>query len=435
MNKVEIDLNVPPSYNLQRTMDEIDQSLFKLYTEEPLLGMVGLYLGKYADFKCKTAYVMCDKTHNLRLGFSPEFMSTLPANHKLGVLKHEYYHVIFMHILGRQPTDKNEWQCWNIAADLVVNYFVAHESPTKPCDPDKFLPSFALFPGRFPEKCEDEALGNLIKSLPVAQSAEWYFEKLKNFVVQQQQSGNPSYVIGSGGETLDDHSEWGEVDGEMEEVIRQRVEGILQEAINNAQTKNSWGSVPTEMQEILQKLMAREVDWRSIVRQFFGRARSTTFTSTVRRLNRRCPIILPGSKKKTHAKFAFFIDQSGSMSNEDVAVGFSEVSSLSGLTELDVYNFDTEVDEASHKVWKSGKVHDWGRTRCGGTDFNAVREFVARPENLKRWTGVVIYTDGYAAALAQMPPGIRVLWVITPGGSAEIVREGDLVVKLTGIKR
>lgn len=338
-----------------------------------------------------------------------------------------------MHILGRQPANKNEWMCWNIACDLVVNWFVSHEAGNKVVDPNIYLPSFALYPGKIPENCEDVKLAKLIESFPGDKEAEWYFGQLKDFV-QKQQGSNPGYSIG-GVETLDDHDSWGEIEDLPEadqEILRQRVEGILRDSVEKANSDN-WGSTPSSMQKTLEKLLKKEVNWRAIVKMFFGKARTTTYTSTVRRLNRRCPIVLPGTKKQTKAKFAFFIDQSGSMSDKDVGTGFSEVSSLSGLTELDVYNFDTEVDESSHKVWKSGKSHPWGRTRCGGTDFNAVRNFVALPENINRWTGVVIYTDGYASNMAAMPPGIKVLWVITPTGSTNAIDPRDLVVQLTGV--
>lgn len=141
------------------------------------------------------------------------------------------------------------------------------------------------------------------------------------------------------------------------------------------------------------------------------------------------PGVLPGVKRGTIARFAAFIDQSGSMSDDDVALAFAEVEGASKETEIDVYNFDTEIDESSHKVWKRGKKFPWGRTRCGGTDFNAVASFVNTQRNRSRWSGVIILTDGYAPVMGQVS-GAKVLWVITPGGTVNVTRPGDLIVQL-----
>jgi predicted metal-dependent peptidase len=103
---------------------------------------------------------------------------------------------------------------------------------------------------------------------------------------------------------------------------------------------------------------------------------------------------------------------------------------LSRETSIDVYHFDTEVDEKSFTVWKKGratpKAH---RTRCGGTDFNAVAGFCNKGENRGKWSGVIILTDGYAPIMGPII-GSRVLWVITESGTMEMVRPGDLACKM-----
>jgi predicted metal-dependent peptidase len=117
------------------------------------------------------------------------------------------------------------------------------------------------------------------------------------------------------------------------------------------------------------------------------------------------------------------------MSDQEVQKGIGELFSLSREAEIDSINFDTEVDEASFKTWSKSKKHPWVRTRCGGTDFECVRRFINKPENKKRWTGVVMFTDGYAAGLGQII-GVRVLWLITESGSMDVIRPGDLVVQM-----
>ena len=177
-------------------------------------------------------------------------------------------------------------------------------------------------------------------------------------------------------------------------------------------------------------MLSREIDWRSVVKNFIGRCRTQERSSTIRRVNKKMPYIHPGVRRPMRAKFACFIDQSGSMSDYDISMLFGELEGFAKETELDVYHFDTEIDEGSHTVWKKSspfpKAH---RTRSGGTDFQCVANFCNKPENRGRWSGVVILTDGYAAVMGNIV-GAKVLWVITEGGTKNIVRKGDLAVQM-----
>ena len=53
------------------------------------------------------------------------------------------------------------------------------------------------------------------------------------------------------------------------------------------------------------------------------------------------------------------------------------------------------------------------RVRGGGTSFDAVVEFVNRPENRGRWDGVIIATDGECSKPASSR--VKLAWLITPG--------------------
>ena len=244
--------------------------------------------------------------------------------------------------------------------------------------------------------------------------------------------GDSEYTIGIGGpdgETMDSHKQWDQVPEDIRDILNEKIKDMVSEGVKRAQMKGSWGSVPTSMQEIIQKMLTSEIDWKSILRHFIGRARSMDRDSTIKRLNKKAPYIFPGVRRKTKAKLCFFIDQSGSMSNEDVQLAMAAAFECSKESEIDVYNFDTSVDESSFQTWKRGSTVEWHRTRGGGTDFNGVRDFVSQPKNKGRWQGIAIVTDGYAPEMGQLI-GVKVIWLITPGGTLEYVRSGDLVVKM-----
>lgn len=405
---------------------EFEHDFLQVYLREPFLGGVSLGISKGPDPKCGTAYIGLNlETQELFMGYNPYFFRSMTPQEREGVIIHEFYHVVLQHLFERNVTDKNYAQAWNIATDLAINSIIVQASENK-------LPDFALVPGRVPSKMKSPKLIEFIKKVQTMASSEFYFEGVKEVLEEMEKDGEGQGEMGMG--TLDDHSGWGNIPEGLKDQIRDKVRGMLESAVNRADSRNSWGSVPQSMQAEIRKNLTHEVDWRSVLRLFFGTARSMERISSIKKMSKKLPGILPGVKRGTVARFAAFVDQSGSMSDEDVALAFSEIQGASKEAEIDVFNFDTEIDEDSHKVWKRGKSFPWGRTRCGGTDFNAVAEFVNNPKNNSRWSGVIILTDGYAPTMSYVKRA-KVLWVITPSGTVSVTRPGDLIVQLqTGTK-
>jgi predicted metal-dependent peptidase len=398
---------------------EFEGDFLRLFMDEPFLGGISISISKKPDPNISTACVGFTGEHShLTMKYNPYFFRSMTADERRGVIVHELYHLALLHLFERNITDHNYARLWNVATDLAINSIILS-------DPKSKLPSFTLLPGREPNS-KNEQLKEFVKTAPQLQASEWYFEKMKEILDEQDGDGDGE---GFDLDTLDDHDGWGEVPDSMKDELRDRAREIIREGVRRAQMNNSWGTVPQSIKEEICRGLENEVDWRSVIRMFFGSVRSMERHSTIKRVSRKIPGIIPGVKRGRTARFAFFIDQSGSMSDDDVAAAFAEVEGASKETTIDVYNFDTEIDEESHKVWQRGKKFPWGRTRCGGTDFNAVANFVNEDRNRNRWSGVVILTDGYAPEMGSVR-GSKVLWIITETGSVEAARPGDLLVQL-----
>jgi len=410
---------------------EFDHDFLKLYMNDPFIGTVSSEVTKIVDYNMPTAYVGVrpnGRNYNVVMGYNPNFMKALSPQQRQGVIKHEMYHLIFQHIFERAPGDKDYQVLWNWGTDMAINSIIG----------EKNLPDACLIPGKAPV---DPATGkpiegpyaDFIASAPKMESSDFYFEKLREIEEEQKKNGNPNSVsvaIGQGMNSIDDHGQWGDLPEEVKEQIRDKVRDVLDKAVRKADRSNDWGSVPQEIAEVIRKILSREVDWRSILRQFIGRCRSMERYSTIKRINKKAPYLFPGHKRKYKANFACFIDQSGSMSDEDIAALFSELETFASLTNLDVFHFDTELDEKSHTVWKKGRAFPPAhRTRCGGTDFDAVSRFLNKPENKGKWSGAVVLTDGYAPVMSQVL-GTKIIWVITEHGTMDAVRPNDLAVQM-----
>lgn len=396
--------------------NEFERDFVGVYMNEPFLGYISLGISKFATIQCDTAFVgVNQETIELRMGYNPYFFRSLSSVERRGVITHELYHVVLQHLLERNIVDPEYSRVFNIATDLAINSILGKER----------LPELALVPGVRPTTGDPE-LCDFIENTSPMMSTEWYFEAIKRLIEKKNNgSGDGSGNLG----TLDDHSSWEDIPKDVLDQIRDKVQGMIRESANKANSENSWGTVPQEIRDEILRRLVDQVDWRSILRMFFGTARSMQRISTIKKVSRKLPGILPGVKRGTMAKFAFFIDQSGSMLNEDVGLCFAEVEAASREAQIDVFNFDTEVDERSHRIWKRGHLFPWTRTRCGGTDFCSVARFVNRQENRGKWSGVCILTDGYAPTMGHIVSA-KVLWVITPTGTDEAIRPNDLIVKL-----
>lgn len=413
---------------------EFDYDFLQVYLAQPFLGVISMEVNKLADEGAPTAYMgamKVDKDYELSLGYNPDFFRSLSHEERKGVICHELYHLIFSHVTKRVVADPRMQKLWNVATDLAINSIIE----------EKNLPAFCLFPGKRPQRKDqktgkmvdsgDKDLCDFIEKAPKLQAADFYFEKMKE-IIDKRKGGDSAEGDPTGGmATLDDHDGWGDIPQEIEEQLNERIRDLLEKAVKHADNQSqSWGTIPHEIQEMIRKMISREIDWRSVVRQFVGRCRSIERVSSIRKLNKRAPWLMPGARRKTRAKFKCFIDQSGSMSDEDIAMLFAELEGLANETEIEVYHFDTEIDEKSRTTWRKGKPFPKAhRTRCGGTIFQAIADFCNKPGQKGDTDGVIILTDGYADIMGPIH-GARVLWVITPGGTLNTVRPGDLAVQM-----
>ena len=151
---------------------DLNKHTARLLMDEPFFAALSRRIDKRSSTAIPTAGVKVDKdSGHFVMIYNPEFFETLTDVQKLGVLKHEFYHLVFEHVTGRLP-EGGMSKLWNVATDLAINSHLVKELPEQCC-----------IPGTGP-----------FADLPVGKSAEWYFEKLK----QEQEDGDPEDGDGEG---------------------------------------------------------------------------------------------------------------------------------------------------------------------------------------------------------------------------------------------
>ena len=345
---------------------DLNRHTARLLVDEPFFAALSRRINKKASGALPTAGVRVTDDGHFEMLYNPAFFAKLTDTERAGVLKHEFYHLVFDHVTGRLP-DGGMSKLWNIATDLAINSHLVGE-----------LPDMCCMPGEGP-----------FADMEKGKSAESYFATLKKKQEEQEGDGEPGEGEPGEGDSFDDHSGWSEGAGAAQDIAKERLKESVKKAAEEAQKANSWGSVSGQCRRDILDRIASKVDWRKVLRYFIKTSQRANKTRTVKRLNKRYPYIHAGSKVRRQAKIAISIDQSGSVDDSMLAAFFSELNKLAELAEFTVIPFDSEVAEDYIHVWKRNEKRKWIRVRYGGTDFNPPTKYV----NDHRFDGHIVLTD------------------------------------------
>lgn len=390
---------------------DLNMHTARLLMDEPFFAAVSRRINKRESNAIPTAGVMVNPdTGHFEMLYNPEFFDRLTDEEMIDVLKHEYYHIIYLHVTQRMP-EGVPMKRWNIATDLAINSHLHN------------LPAGGLIPGQ---------PGTPFESLPRGKSAEWYLNNLPDLSPKDGEKSNvgdtgdsqdsndsPDTSNGQGSkspsdgdsepyETLDDHSGWGECSQEMKDIATERLKDIVRKAAEECNSQSRWGTVSRDCKKQISKMLETKIDWRKVLRYFVKTSQRANKSSSIKRINRRYAYVHPGRKTNRVAKVAVSIDQSGSVSDDMLVKFFAELNKLAQIAEFTVIPFDTRVEDDYVYVWKKNKSFDPTRVLFGGTCFNAPTEYV----NERDFDGHIVLTD----LCAPKPKASKCqrMWMTTP---------------------
>ena len=375
----------------------LNDHIFRLLQREPFFASLSRRIEKKEFKGIPTAGVRVNPdTGYFEMMYNPDFFEGLTDAQKSGVLIHEFYHLIFEHVTGRLPDElagvftnngnvpkgKMElFKLWNIATDLSINCLIGKDK----------LPAMCCFPGE-----------GMFEDLPPDMTGEWYYEQLKQKAKDRDEGGsddgegegactNPGDFDPDSAGQFDSHDAWGgeSCDEATKEIAKERLKEAMREAVDDSAKSNSWGTMSSSVRKEIMDRLTTKVNWRKVLRWFVKCSQRSNKRSTPRRLNKRYAYVHPGRKVERVANIAISIDQSGSVSDEMLAVFYSELNKLSDIATFTVIPFDTEVAEDKVYVWKKGEKRKKERVLYGGTCFNAPTKFV----NKGKYDGHICLTD------------------------------------------
>lgn len=374
---------------------EVERAVITLLRKEPFHAHLLTSLKRLYGNEVPTAAVSATGA-GVTLWVNPHFFcKEVNATERIAVLKHEMLHLLFKHP-WRETANMPDPDLRNIAADLVVNQFVA---PWK-------LPEGCIELSTFPDA-----------GLEPDQTMEWYYEKLRSWAKSAGAKGRMVIEMAAG--RFNDQgcdAKWGEKapgeKGSADVSSGDYAEAVVRGLVTKAKAKLSgkeWGDLPLGVQRMVDAICAPpKLPWKRLLRLFAGRGSRTVIRTTRLKESNRFPGE-PGIRIKRLQKLVVAVDTSGSIGEKELADFLAEINGMARAgAEITLIECDCKIHTVApyrRNVMPSFKGG-------GGTDFDPVMQWL-RDNRHERFGGCIYLTDG-CAPKPSTEPLCPVLWVITP---------------------
>lgn len=292
----------------------------------------------------------------------------------LGVLEHDILHVVFGHLfLIFQDRIRG-----NVAKDLVVNSYIDHDT----------------LPGNY---VSAEKYG-----LETGKSALWYYTHLQDNKTFQKKCADGQFGIGGvHSHIMSSHGMWSDVEDDV--VAKEFAKDIIRKS--KELCEKSYGDIPGGVIEQIDALLKREkqiVPWNRILRTFVASCAESALDFTVKRISKRYGT-RPGTRKADILNLAVAIDTSGSISDAQLKIFFSEIMWLwrNGV-KITIYECDCRLG----RIYPFKGKFDGKITGRGGTDLEPVLKDVEG-----KFDALIYFTD-FEAPVIHKVYRIPILWVL-----------------------
>lgn len=388
--------------DVQYVLDSLDPSMIYLYTNVPFWGLLLERCDIIVTYQVPTAAI----SEDAKLYINPEYWRTLTNSRRTFILAHEVAHVAFQHHQRKQWRDQFKF---NIATDHSINILLVEDMG------QHALPDGALYDLQYKDLIAEE-IYNRLPEIP----------KMTFF-----QSGSGEDDDDGGGDLLPPDAD---IQGEM----------VREARISKPTTKEEWdmavseaaahctmqGAMSAGLARAVNKHLKPQIDWATQLRTEIRHNLATVGRNHYRMIppNRRYiwqDIYLPSMYDNT-LKMAVAVDTSGSMSDMDLSIAYTEINAIRKTMNAQCYVMASDADIADGAARWVNTYEDLPPfVGGGGTDFipvfNHVEEQRIQPDLL------VYFTDTYGA-FPDNPPDFPVIWVVHGDGTVpwgKMIRVGS----------
>lgn len=416
----------------RRIRNKIQEARGRLLSLYPFYGLLLMYLRFVAVPKMKKI-----STNGRCIYFNPDFIEKLYSDEIEYILIHQILHIVHGHIWCQRDVSGADY---HYACDIFINLLLEDTKYRVDRYPHlgdlyrKISDSIDIH-GKTPEEIQENIPYSLyifneqVRSKFIVDSDEFWDKKKDNgqlgeiIIDLPEIEGKLNSKKGSG---MSDGDGEGCVfgDGADGEEIKLKQEWQLRVATaansmsSDDKNNNGVGNIPDFVKRMIDKMKEPTVDWKKILNNFVQeRVNDYSFSPPDRRFGD-FDFFLPDFNEKDFVskEILFMVDTSGSVEDDELAAVYSEIKGAIEQFEgkltgkLGFFDVWVTAPVPFYSVDDLTKIVPIGG---GGTNFNAIFEYLAYDCADELPACIVIFTDGdapYPPKSAAM--GIPVLWMI-----------------------
>lgn len=382
----------------------VSQAIVGLLQEHRLLGEILLQLPRQFDDQLAAVVEIRWQGNQLALAINPARFAQLRRDAGQLLLAHEALHVLWQHPI--RYSHHPHPALVKVATDVAVNQYL----PAAPPGTVTLEQLERLLRRRIPAHQDSQEYLKLLVRLNVEER-----ERLKRGGIKLE--GDRLGQLAARGEQ-DSHRGWSHqssTTAENQQLRLANLRRILHHAWRQTPRRDR-GLLPGEVRQALAVGQQQpQFDWRRILAHQVGQIARGKEASHAR-FNRRQPLRMDLAGQVTHltADLRIFVDNSGSMTDQEISRALTEISQLVRRyqVKVTVYSFDAKVYSPGQRL-RPGQRIVWQRRGGGGTSFQAIFDYLAMHHVSRTGTIVVIVTDGWGEEKLRDHRYRRVDWLLT----------------------
>ncbi len=386
-----------------RNEELMEKAVFELGKDSPFYNFLLLFIDRIPSPSVRTMKLRVSSRGRFQLLYNPDTLRNKPLTFSKALLKHECLHIVNGHILI--PVNKSkEKMLWDISMDAAVNQFIR--------ELDAFsLPMDSLLQEGCGTDNERFFVGPPMQY--PGMTAEFYHDWGLDFMKKNKTIDLE--LLDSNMSRTDSHEDFGRF-----ELPKEFVEDLLKQVISETMEKAKDG-MPEGLEAVMKLVLDNPIlDWRNMIRRFFGSSMQVGRYRTPMRPNRRYDD-QPGWRNDYAAKLVVVVDTSGSIIEEEFNAFFSEIDEVTRVTDSRVWL--VQVDETVQSVMKYGKGM-WRDLKLMGRGETDLQPAVDYAQEKLRPEGLLLFTDGFT----DLPTiSRRALFVLPKSHNPEFVEEAKSI--------
>lgn len=389
------------------TQQVLTQAIIQLLQKQRLLGEILLQVPRQITRQQDATMGLFWQADQIVLRVNPEKLADLRSDELVVLLEHEALHLLWQHPVRYANSPVPDLV--TLATDIAVNQYL----PETPRGTMTIAELQRLTRRKVQAHQDSGVYLHFLQELP-----ETVKKRLKRADNQINPQAAASKIAKRHREET--HQGW-QADAQQPLVGNQQLrlahlKRILHQAW--AQTpKKDRGLLPGEVVATLSTVNERPAfNWRQLISRQLGTVAAGREEAAYR-FNRRQPwrMELPGSVSRLVPQVLAFIDNSGSMTDEELSRALSEVSHLANNDRLplEIYPFDARVHSEARQRLTNGRRVSYQRIGGGGTSFQCIFDFLHHQHINPTNSLVIIMTDGWGEQSINPYHYHHVDWLLT----------------------